>query len=279
MLRPAPAVDVIPLLDEEREELVKLLRRLAPEDFVKPTACHPWTVRDVTAHLVQVDLSLLSRLRDGFIAPGDEAPEGDALVPWIDERNARWVEASAWMSPGTLADVLAYTGGLTKVFLESLDPDAIGESVSWAQDGPSPWWLCAAREFSERWVHQQHIRDAVGTPGLNGPSFVKPLLATLLRSVPLAYAGTAASEGTEVAVQIEGRGGGAWAIVRQGDGWTLYEGRAKEAAATVSLDQDTAWRFLVRNIPEKEARKRAGTSGTKALIGPFFDAVSALVVP
>ena len=279
MLRPAPAVDVIPLLDEERDELVKLLRKLTPEDFQKPTACAPWTVRDLTAHLVQVDLSLLSRLRDGFIAPGDEAPAGAALVPWIDERNARWVEASVWLSPDTLTDVLEHTGALTKAFLASVDPDATGESVSWAGTEPSPWWLCSAREFSERWVHQQHIRDAVGMPGLNGPSFVKPLLASLFRSLPFAYAGTDAPEGTEVAVQVEGRGGGTWALVRQGDGWMLYEGRAKGPAATVSLDQDTAWRFLVRNISEKEARKRAETSGKKGLADPFFGAVAAVVVP
>jgi hypothetical protein len=35
----------------------------------------------------------------------------------------------------------------------------------------------------------------------------------------------------------------------------------------------------VRNIPEKEARKRAQTSGKKILVEPFFGAVSALVVP
>jgi uncharacterized protein (TIGR03083 family) len=277
MLRPAPAVDVIPLLDEERAELVSLLRRLKPEDFGKKTACDPWTVRDVVAHLVGVDLSLLSRLRDGFVEPGDEAPEGDALVPWIDARNAAWVAASSWVSVGTLADVLEHTGHLTKAFFESLDRDASGEPVTWAGPEPAPWWLCVAREFSERWVHQQHIRDAVGSPGLNGPSFLGPLLATLLRSLPLAYEGVDADEGAEVAVQIEGRGGGAWALVRQGGEWLLYEGRSKEPAGSVSLDQDTAWRFLVRNVTAKEARKRAETSGSKALADPFFAAAAALV--
>ena len=80
-------------------------------------------------------------------------------------------------------------------------------------------------------------------------------------------------------MKIEGRGGGAWALVRMGDEWLLYEGRSKDPAASVSLDQDGAWRFLVRNITAKEARKRAETSGKKALVDPFFHAVAALVVP
>jgi uncharacterized protein (TIGR03083 family) len=279
MLRPAPAVDVLPLLEEERTELVALLRRLSPEDFAKPTACEPWTVRDVAAHLLGVDLSLLSRLRDAYVVPDDEAPEGDDILAWIDRRNAAWVAASSWLSPGSLADILEHTGRVSKSFFGSLDPEGLGEEVSWASAGLAPWWLCVAREFSERWVHQQHIRDAVGAPGLNGPSFINPLLATLLRSLPHAYDSVPAGEGAEVSVQIEGRGGGSWAVVGKGDEWLLYEGRSKEPQATVALDQDAAWRFLVRNISEKEARKRAQTSGKKELIAPFFGAVAALVEP
>ena len=277
MLRPAPAVDVMPLLEEERTELVALLRKLSSEDFAKPTACAPWTVRDVAAHLLGVDLSILSRLRDNYILPGDEAPEGDDLIAWLDRRNNEWVEASSWLSPALTADLLEHTGRVTRSFFETLDPEGLGEEVSWASAGLAPWWLCIAREFSERWVHQQHIRDAVGSPGLNGPSFVNPLLATLLRSLPHAYDSTPAGEGAEVSVQIEGRGGGSWAVVGKGDEWLLYEGRSKEPQATVALDQDTAWRFLVRNIPEKEARKKAQTSGKKDFVEPFFRAVAALV--
>ena len=113
--------------------------------------------------------------------PGDEAPEGDDIIGWIDRRNADWVAASSWLSPGLLADMLEHTGRVSKSFFESLDPEGLGEEVSWASAGLAPWWLCIAREFSERWVHQQHIRDAVGSPGLNGPSFINPLLATLLQ--------------------------------------------------------------------------------------------------
>jgi hypothetical protein len=108
---------------------------------------------------------------------------------------------------------------------------------------------------------------------------VRPLLETLLRSLPIAYAATDASEGTEVAIQIEGRGGGSWALVRLKGEWVLHEGRSKEAAATVSIDQDGAWRSLARNITVGEARKRAALSGKKALAQPFFGAVAVLVVP
>lgn len=33
--------------------------------------------------------------------------------------------------------------------------------VSWASDGPVPYWFNVAQEFTERWVHQQQMREAV----------------------------------------------------------------------------------------------------------------------
>ena len=37
-------------------------------------------------------------------------------------------------------------------------------AVNWAGPEPAPIWLDPAREYTERWVHQQHIRDAVRNP-------------------------------------------------------------------------------------------------------------------
>src|SRR5688500_19297292 len=45
-------------------------------------------------------------------------------------------------------------------FVQSVDIGAMGDSIGWAGPDPAPVWLDIAREFTERWVHQQHIRDA-----------------------------------------------------------------------------------------------------------------------
>ena len=51
--------------------------------------------------------------------------------------------------------------------------------IDWAGPEPAPIWLHVAREYTERWVHQQHIRDAVGRPGLNERRWLGPVLESL----------------------------------------------------------------------------------------------------
>lgn len=45
-------------------------------------------------------------------------------------------------------------------------------------------WLDAAREYTEFWVHQQQVRDAVGRPGANSGRLTWPVVDTFLRAVP-----------------------------------------------------------------------------------------------
>src|SRR5437667_12691762 len=85
------------------------------------------------------------------------------------------------------ADLLSFTSPQVIAHFESLDPYATGDVVSWAGSDPAPVWLDLAREYTERWHHQQHIRDAVGKPGLKEPRFFVPVLETVVRVLPVTY--------------------------------------------------------------------------------------------
>jgi len=278
MLRPATRIDVLSIMDQERAEFVRFLGSLSDEDRATPTACEGWTVDDVAVHLLGDDLFFLSRCRDGYEAPGAGPPQDlDEVVKWLNEINERWVGAGRRLSPRLVADLLEVTGRLVSEFLTSVDPAVPGEVVSWAGPQTSPWWLVSAREFSERWVHHQQIRDALGRPGLNGPSFVAPILATAMHGVPSAYADLDAPEETTVAIDVTGRAGYSWAVRREAQGWKLYEGLTRDATTRLTLAQDTAWRFLARMLPQSEARPKVTIEGEQAYAEPFFDAVSAIV--
>lgn len=277
MLRPATKVDVRQVMEQERAELVRLLGSLTGEESSEPTVCEGWTVRDLAVHLLADDLSFLSRNRDAHLNHGDSPPDWDAMVQVLDEINNRWVEAARFLSTRLLAELLESTGRLVPQFLESVDPSAPGEVVSWAGPDPAPWWLVGAREFTERWVHHQQIRDALKKPGLNGPSFVGPILATAMHGVPRVYHQFDAAEDTTVAIDVTGRAGFSWAVRRDEGGWKLYEGLTREADARVSIDQDTAWRFLMGMSTASAARRNATVEGDKKVAKPFFSAVSAIV--
>jgi uncharacterized protein (TIGR03083 family) len=278
-LRPATRVDVQELLVQERAEFVGLLRSLDDEAVATATACEGWTVRDLAVHLLGGDLFFLARNRDEYEGPNPVSWPGDwaGFVTQLDEHNERWVTAGRAFSLTLVCELLEFTGRLTSAFYAEVAPDAPGEVVSWAGTDPAPWWLVAARDFTERWIHHQQIRDALERPGLNGPSFVRPVLATMMRGVPPPYRNVDAPEGTTVAIDVTGRAGFSWAARRDSDTWSLFEGLSRDADARVTIDQESAWRFLSRNLSASRARKAAETEGPKKLTDPFFHAVAAIV--
>jgi uncharacterized protein (TIGR03083 family) len=242
------------LFPEMLDSLVALLSGLSAEEWSKPTVCEGWDVRDVALHLLWVDISNLSRKRDGY-SPSTRPlhNEGD-LLKLINELNATWVRAGSRISPRLLCDLIRFVGAQVCECFASLDPFAMGEPVSWAGPDPAPVWLDLAREHTERWHHQQHIRDAVGKPGLKEPRYFAPVLDAFARALPHTFRLTSAADGTLVALTISGQAGGGWFLLRQSGGWELYRDIARQPDAEVLMDQDLAWRVFTKGISRERAQ-------------------------
>jgi uncharacterized protein (TIGR03083 family) len=270
------AVVVINLFPPERAALVDLLASLDAERWRAPTVCPGWSVKDVALHLLGDDVGLLSRRRDGVLPAGTAAEPAswEELVASLDRLNQSWVAATRHLSPRLLCELLAFTGEATWRYLAGLDPSAVEEPVSWVGPDPAPNWLDVAREYSERWTHQQQIRDAVARPGLREPAFMAPVLATFVHALPRALADVPAPPGTTVAVVIAGEQGGRWVLTRTPDGWRLAAGTDPAPAARVTLDADTAWRRWTKGIGRDAARAAASISGDRSLGLPLLDAVA-----
>jgi uncharacterized protein (TIGR03083 family) len=269
-------VVVTQLFQPERASLLELLSSLSAEQWQAPTVCPGWSVKDVALHLLGDDIGLLSRRRDG-VAPADASwePGGfQELVAFLDRLNQTWVEAARRISPRLLCELLAFTGEATWRYLASLDPLAVEGRVSWVGPDPVPNWLDVAREYTERWTHQQQIRDAVGVPGLKEPAFMAPVLATFVHALPRAFAGAPAPAGTTVEVAVGGQGGGCWVLTRTPDGWHLAAGTAAEPVARVALDAETAWRLWTKGIGPAAAEAGVSISGDRALGRRVLDAVA-----
>ena len=102
-------VDARALVPRLRAELAALLTGLTAGDWALSTACPGWSVHDVAAHLLGVELGNVSVRRDRWrLGPA----AGDDLDAWLD----------------------------------------------------------VAREYMERYVHQQQIRDAAGARRSGRPS-------------------------------------------------------------------------------------------------------------
>ncbi|MGZ5433604.1 MAG: maleylpyruvate isomerase N-terminal domain-containing protein [Thermoanaerobaculia bacterium] len=244
MRRPEPILTAH-LFAPLNDELVTLLRGLSATEWSAPTVAGAWTVKDVAAHLLDTTLRRLSMHRDGHEPPAREVTSIGALV---NDLNAEGVSFARRLSPAMLIDLHARYGAQLAEFFESLDPFAEAKwSVSWAGDERSPMWFDVARELTEKWHHQQQIRDAVSRTPLYVP-YLAPVIDTFVRALPFTYRDVDAPDGTTIVVRVDEA---SWSLVREG-GWRLFAG-ALPATTTIGLTGDVAWRLFTRQTVDPRA--------------------------
>ena len=266
-LRPVAPVDLAGRFAPLDAELIALLRRLGPDDWQRPTACARWSVKDIAAHLLDTNVRQLSFKRDG-LSPTPDVPIASYadLVGYLNRLNAEWVTAARRISPALLIELLEYTGRQVADLFSRLDPEAPALfAVAWAGEERSANWFDIAREYTERWLHQEQIRDAVGAPGLTARSWMHPVLDVFLRALPHRYRETTAPPATELHIAIEGPAGGDWTLRRDEKDWRLYQGTSGSAAAGVRMDQDVAWRLFTKGLSPEAARGKARIEGDQSL--------------
>jgi uncharacterized protein (TIGR03083 family) len=273
MLEEPAAVITAPLFPEILTELLSLLKSLSADDWQKPTACSNWSVKDVALHLLGGEIGNLSRRRDGTVAKAVINSRSE-LVSFINNWNQEWVSVSGRMSTGLLVDLLEFVGPQMCAYFQTLEPFAMGAAVSWAGPEPAPVWLDLAREYTERWHHQQHIRDAVGKPGLKEPHYFSAVLAAFMRALPETFRETHAAENTCVTVTISGPSGGRWSILRKDMFWKLYDGAPAEPNTEFMINQEHAWRLFTRGLSPDLARQQISINGEQALGLKVLDMVS-----
>ena len=111
-----------------------------------------------------------------------------------------------------------------------------------------------------------------------------PVLDTFVRALPHTYRDVDAPAGTHVLLEITGDAGGRWSLVRTSDvhaaetrsPWELFEAVETPPTATVTLDQETAWRLFTKGIDPATARERAAIAGDVGLGEVVLSAVAIL---
>jgi len=271
---PIPVNHLFAPLDKK---LLELLRSLEPEQWNRYTVARKWRVHDVAAHLLDGNLRDISLYRDRHqVAPAQAPGNYRELVDYLNTLNADWVQAFARVSPQMIIQMLAETGPVFTKLITSLSPfDRAVYSVAWAGEQESQNWFHVARQYTEKWIHQQQIRDAVNSKDLLAPEFFVPAMEVFMRALPYTFRDTEAETGAQVRVDIDGVPGASWAIQLTENGWQHSE-VSSESNATVNIDPDTAWKLFSRSMIPEEARKLVHIEGDERLGRQVLEMVSVM---
>ncbi len=260
--------------------LIDLLSSLSPADWKKNTLAPKWTVKDIAAHLLDTNMRAISTQRDAYLEkPSVEMDSYRDLVSFLNQLNADWVQAFKRVSPLLLIELLQITG---KEFNEAMallppnEPAVFG--VAWAGQEQSPNWFHIAREYSEKWHHQQQIRAAVG---LESPLYVKelyqPFLQASMYALPFQYKNVEAEEGQCLKITVEGDGGGDWFLKKENNSWHLAAEANEDISCEIIVEEAWAWRIFMNATSPEEARLHVIIAGKKELALPFFEVRAVMV--
>ena len=263
-MKPIFTAHLFPPIDAR---LIELLRSLEPYEWDLPTIAGAWKVHDVAGHLLDTPLRRLSMGRDGhFPTPRPSLSSNDELVALINELNRQGVEIYGRLSPRVLISMMQAACAELANYLQSLDPMADATiGVSWAGESQSANWFDIAREYTERWHHQQQIRLAANRQGIMTRELYYPVLDCFMRALPFTYRNRPASPGTQVRVNVCGECGGSWFLYRDEHEWRLVEEPRGQQTAEVTIPHDIAWRVFTKGIRREEAASLVTIAGDKDL--------------
>ena len=276
-LKPILTAHLFPKIDGL---LLDLLRSLSPEDWDKQTVSPKWKVKDVAAHLLDTPLRGLSIGRDGYLPPGPKLDSPGALGAYIDRLNEEGVTVYRRLSPAVLMSLLELACKQLADYHAARDPYAVAPyGVSWAGEEKSANWFDTAREYTERWHHQQQIRLALDRPealrnGIMTRELYYPVLDCFMRALPFTYRNVPAASGTSVRIAVSGECGGTWHLRREDSKWVLAQNECGHPSAETTIPQEIAWRIFTKGIDRESALSQVRISGDHALALPVLGMVS-----
>lgn len=273
-----PPIDILHLFPVLNKELISFLRNLSPQDWQRSTVAKLWNVKDVVAHLLDVNYRQLSVQRDNWtVEPDRPINSYQTLVDYLNHFNADWVKAAKRMSPRVLTDALEITNHQVYEVFKGLDPFAPSVyPVSWAGESMSYNWFDIAREYTERWHHQQQVRAAVGDRSIMTKELYYPVLDIFIQAWPFAAADAQAKDGTLLKTTISGDGGGEWYLSRANSKWSLGSQNGSQPVSETIIDGDIAWKLFSKSIRKEDIPNGYTIKGNVALGEIILNMVSVM---
>lgn len=212
------------------EDLEVLLTSLDPAEWSLPTDCPGWSVQDVIAHLLSIELALV----DGTQPSDVVSLDGRSVSSW-------WTEAAVAQYRGQGSDEIlaAWQAAISRRRRQlAADPPTDPEADPPHTPGGLPWnnrTLLRNRAL-DVWVHEQDVRRAAGRAGGMGSLGAALTEAVFVEALPYVVAKRAqAHPGARVALLRSGRRAD---LVVDEHGRAHWVEPAGEPSVTLDLDRE-----------------------------------------
>jgi hypothetical protein len=266
---------LFPVLDAK---LIELLKSLTLEEWDSQTVAKLWKVKDVASHLLDGNLRALSMSRDNFFGEKLENIHSyQDLIDFLNKLNMSWTDATKRLSPNVIISLLEITGKEYIEHLKTLNPfdDAIF-SVAWAGQETSPNWFHIAREYTEKFLHQQQIRDAVGKPGIMTKELFYPFIDTFMFAFPQTFSQISVEKGTVVSIEVSTDIGGIWSIVKTHKDWILDKSKNLNPTSKVVIAPETVWKLFSKSWRPEQIIDKVSITGDINLAKQALNIVSVM---
>lgn len=260
------------------EKLLELLKSLSEKEWDSQTVAKLWKVKDVASHLLDGNLRGLSTSRDNYFG---EKPENiqsyQDLVGFLNQLNMSWTSATKRLSPQVIIKLLEVTGHEYSEYLKTLNPfEKAIFSVAWAGQETSPNWFHIAREYTEKFLHQQQIRAAVGRQGIMTKELFYPFVDTFMFAFPHTFSNVSAEIGTTVSIEVSTDIGGIWNIIKIDTGWELDKNKNIDNHAKVIIDPETVWKLFSKSWKPEQVIDKVKVSGNTTLAKQALNIVAVM---
>ncbi|HXS36678.1 MAG TPA: hypothetical protein VN721_08260 [Flavipsychrobacter sp.] len=266
---PIDVVDLLPVMDTM---LIELLQSLNAEEWQKQTVSKLGTVKDVAAHLLDGNIRALSMLRDKYVGETPAISPDEDLIAYLNGLNTSWVKAMKRVSPKMLIMLHRITGKPFCEYYNAMNPfGKSGFPVDWAGEQESENWMHIACTYTQKWLHQQQIRDAIDKPGLMSYEFFNPFIDIFMLALPYTYRNVEVKPDTTIKITITSDIGGSWYLTKTTDNWQLareeflYDVDDVYPVTVITIDPDTAWRLFSRSVTSEEVKNKITIAGNQQL--------------
>ena len=148
---------VVSALSETWNSLLGYAASIGEDEWEKPSNCPNWSVRDVLAHVIGTELSLL-----GETSPDDPDSFGDHVKNDVGKMNERWVAYLRAEPMSKIIDRFENVIEMRLKYLNSLDEEGFN-SPSWTPVGPGTYRDFMEIRVMDCFVHEQDIRISTGS--------------------------------------------------------------------------------------------------------------------